>query len=163
MDAKEERFIVESLIFGQLEMNRNRTLEMIAGVSEQQADLIPQGFNNNIRWNAGHILTIQERFAFRLIGEKMDLSEELMGLFLNGTKPADWQSAPPDMAQLRKLLEEQPARIRERLQGRLDEKLTVSFKTLERLSESLVFSIGHEGLHTGYIWALKKIVARSDS
>jgi hypothetical protein len=150
---------MESIIFSQMELNRNRTLEVIAGITEEQADIVPKGFNNNIRWNIGHILTAQERMAFRLIGEPMELPEELMNLFLNGTKPADWQSAPPDLATLRELLEGQQARLRERLKGRLNEKLTVPFRDFGTLAEALIFSIGHESLHAGYIMALKRATA----
>ncbi|WP_240041243.1 DinB family protein [Paenibacillus ginsengarvi] len=152
---------METIIFRQLDMNRSRTLQFVSDVTEQQADIVPEGFNNNIRWNLGHILTVQERFAFRLLGEPMDLPEELMSLFGNGTKPADWQGAPPTLEELRKLLEEQNERFRERLTGRMDDKLQIPFRELDRLSDVLIFSIGHEALHAGYIQALKRAVAAS--
>ncbi|GGG25988.1 DinB family protein [Paenibacillus abyssi] len=150
---------MEQIVFSQIELNRSRTLALVAELSEQQADVVPPGFNNNIRWHLGHILTTQERLAFRLIPEPLDLPEELMSLFVNGTKPADWQTSPPDLPALIKLLEEQPGRIRARLQGRLEEKITVPFKDFGRLDEVLVFSIGHEATHAGYIMALKRAAA----
>jgi uncharacterized damage-inducible protein DinB len=156
--------VLESVVFDQLKRNRDRTLAVLDSVTEQQADVIPAGFNNNIRWHVGHILTTQERFALRLIGEPLGLPEELTSLFLNGTKPADWEGAspeagPPDLSTLRRLLEEQPERLCELVQGRLEEKLTVPFKELGTLGEALIFSIGHEAAHTGYIMALKKAAA----
>jgi hypothetical protein len=150
---------MENIIFKQIELNRSSTLDIAAGLNEKQADVIPHGFNNNIRWHLGHILTVQERLAFRLIQEPLDLSEELMNMFLNGTKPADWQTIPPDLQTLRKLLEEQPGKLRQRLQGRLDTKITIPFKEFNRLDEVLVYSIGHEAIHIGYMMALKKAVA----
>mgnify|MGYP001443397944 CR=1 FL=1 len=149
----------ETLIFSMLEMNRNRTLAYVDNVTEQQADVIPKGFNNNIRWHLGHILVAQERMAFRLIGEPLGLPDGLVSLFLNGTKPADWVTPPPDLATLRRLLEEQQGRIRERLTGRLAEPLAVPFKDLKRLDEALLFSMTHEANHAGFIWALKKAAA----
>ncbi|GIP39835.1 hypothetical protein J31TS4_31150 [Paenibacillus sp. J31TS4] len=149
----------DQLIFQQLKLNRSRTLEAAASVTEEEADRIPNGFNNNIRWQLGHILTTQERMAFRFIGEPLGLPEELTGLFVNGTKPADWTSAPPDLATLRRLLEEQPERIRERLQGRLQTPLTLPFKDFTALEEALVFSIGHEAMHAGFLKALHRITA----
>lgn len=149
---------MEAVIFNQIELNRSRTLEIAGELSESFADVVPHGFNNNIRWHLGHIVTTQERLAYRLIGEKLELPEELMGLFLNGTKPADWQTAPPDVPTLMGLLQNQPNRIRVRLHGRLDEPLTVPFKQLTSLKEALIFSIGHEATHAGYILALKRAV-----
>lgn len=149
----------ETLIFRMLDMNRSRTLATAENVTERQADIIPDGFNNNIRWHLGHILVTLERMAFRLIGEPLGLPDELVNMFVNGTKPADWVTPPPDLATLRRLLEEQPGRIRERLEGRLTEPLKVTFKDLTRLDEALVFGISHEATHAGFIWALKKAVA----
>jgi hypothetical protein len=150
---------MERTVFKQLELNRSRTLELLAGVTEEQAMVIPNGFNNNILWNAGHILIIQERLALRLIGEPLELSDERWSLFLNGTKPSEWQATPASLAEISKLLEEQPERLRPKLQGRFQEPLTVSFKGFELLEEALIFSIGHEATHAGYIMALKKAVA----
>lgn len=153
---------MEKLLFSQLELNRSRTLEIAAGLTEREADVIPIGFNNNIRWHLGHILTTQERLALRLIQEPLGLPEELTRLFVNGTRPADWSSAPPELPELLKLLTEQPDRLRKRLEGRLEEKLTVPFKDFSQLSEALVFSIGHEAMHAGYMMALKRAVAAQE-
>lgn len=150
---------MDALIFSQIAVNRRRTIDLVSSLSEAFADIVPEGFNNNIRWNIGHIVATQERLAFRLIGETMDLDLSFMNLFAGGTKPADWQIKPPSMETLLELLEKQPERIQERLQGRLDEKLTIPFKEFASLDEALVFSIGHEALHAGYIMALKKAVA----
>lgn len=149
---------MDSFIFSLIEQNRNQTLNVVSQVTEQQADVIPVGFNNNIRWHLGHILTIHERLAFRLIGEPLDLPDELMNLFLNGTRPADWTISPPDLQTLIQRLEEQPERIRTRLQGRLQDELTFPFKEFNRLAEVLVFSIGHEATHNGFMMALKKLL-----
>lgn len=150
---------VESIIFNQIEYSRKRTLDVASQVSEQQADIVPKGFNNSIRWNLGHILTIQERLAFELIKEKPALDQDLMGLFMKDTKPSDWQSAPPDLPTLFELLKDQPRRLQERLQGRLAEPLITPFRGVTRLDELLILTIGHEGLHAGYIMAQKRAVA----
>ncbi|MBP1154966.1 MULTISPECIES: DinB family protein [unclassified Paenibacillus] len=150
---------MEHIVFNQIELHRSRTLAIVAELSENQADVVPNGFNNNLRWHLGHILTTQERFAFLFIGAPLSLPQELMNLFLNGTKPADWQTAPPDLPSLLKLLEEQPSRIRERLQGRLAEQITIPFKDFNRLDEVLLFGTCHEAMHAGNMMALKKAVA----
>lgn len=149
---------MEQTIFSQIELNRSRTLEIVADLSTEQVNLIPNGYNNNILWHVGHILTTQERLAFRLIQDTLDLHESLMAFFLNGTKPADWQTTPPDILTLLPLLKEQSVRIKQRLQGRLDEQITLPFKDMNLLKEVLIYSIGHEALHVGYIMAMKKVV-----
>jgi|DewCreStandDraft_2_1066082.scaffolds.fasta_scaffold13470_3 hypothetical protein len=149
---------MEQIIFNQIELNRSRTLEIITNLTSEQVNVTPNGYNNNILWHVGHILTTQERLSYRLIQEPLELPESLMALFLNGTKPADWQTPPPDMSTLLPLLKEQPTRMKQRLEGRLEEQITIPFKDLKRLGEVLIFSIGHEALHVGYIMAMKKLV-----
>lgn len=151
--------LMEAIIFHQIQVARDRTLSLMEHISEQQADIVPAGFNNNLRWHIGHILTTHERLSFRLIEEQLELPEELMALFVNGTKPADWQTTPPDLSVLRKLLMEQPSRIQKRLEGRTEESLKVPFKDLNQLGEVLLFMASHEALHAGYMMALKRAVA----
>lgn len=149
---------MESIIFHQIQVARDRTLSLMEQINEEQANVIPSGFNNNLRWHIGHILTTHERLSFRLLEEKFELPEELMALFVNGTKPDDWQCTPPELPVLRKLLAEQTSRIKERMQGRIEEKLKVPFKDFDKLGEVLIFMASHEALHAGYMMALKRAV-----
>ncbi|MDF2724378.1 MAG: DinB superfamily metal-dependent hydrolase [Paenibacillus sp.] len=150
---------MEAMLFAQMEFNRNRTIELVKDLSESFIDAVPQGFNNNIRWHLGHIVTVQERLTYRLLGESMDQPDEWISKFVNGTKPADWTEAPADMPTLLQLLEAQPARQRERLQGKMNTPLVVPFRDYATLQEAFLYSIVHEGLHAGYIMALKRAVA----
>ncbi|WP_374934851.1 DinB family protein [Neobacillus driksii] len=42
-------------MFNQLESYRSYILVVLENVSREEAEVIPKGFNNNIRWNLGHI------------------------------------------------------------------------------------------------------------
>ena len=150
---------MESTLFRLLEVNRERTLELIDSTDPALLQVIPDGFNNNLHWHIGHILTTQERLAFRFIGEKLELEESLMNCFVNGTKPADWTEGVPEVSQLIPLLREQPGRIRSRLAGKLNQSITIPFKDFTTLSEVLLFSLSHEGLHQGYMMALRRAVS----
>ena len=57
-------------IFNQLDFARGGTLKSVENVTEQEADIIPEGFANSIRWNLGHIYTVHEQFAFATAGER---------------------------------------------------------------------------------------------
>lgn len=43
------------VLFNQLESYRKETLGLVESITEEKADVIPDGFNNIIRWNLGHI------------------------------------------------------------------------------------------------------------
>lgn len=151
---------MEQALFDMLEVNRGRTLEIIHSTDPSLLKIIPPGFQNHLHWHIGHILTTQERLAFRLIGEPLELEERLMSFFLNGTKPEDWTEPAPELPVLLELLQEQPARIRKRLAGKTGLPLKVPFKDFTTLGEVLLFSLSHEGLHQGYMMALRRAAAQ---
>lgn len=146
----------EELIFQQINMIRQFTLKEIEGLSEEQADQMPEGFRNTIRWNLGHIYTVQNLFISKFGGKNADTPSHYLELFAPGTKPADWQGEVPTLDELKKRLEEQPVKIKEALAGQLDEKAAEMFLSLSTIGELLNFTLYHEGLHVGTIKELKK-------
>lgn len=155
---------LKQFIFAQLKVIRNNTLNAVKEVSESQADSVPEGFNNNIRWNLGHVYLSQERFAFAFAQEPMVVPDEFTELFGRDSKPSEWKVQPPTLPVLVQLLEDQTSRIEERLSNRLDEvvanPLTMpSGLTLKTIGEYLTFSMYHEGLHVQTIKMLKKFSA----
>lgn len=152
---------MEDFLFQQLKFVRNVTLNIVQDVSESQADAIPEGFNNNIRWNLGHIYLVQEQFSFYFAQEPMKLPNGFKELFGMGSKPADWNVQPPTLPELLHMLKEQPDRIQEKLSNRLDEAVANPFTlrslTLKTIREFLNFNLYHEGGHAQTIKTLKKL------
>ena len=91
---------MESTIFHHVERVRRSTLKLAEGLDGAMLDVRPAGFNNTIRWNLGHILTVQEGLLFGRANEPMNTPEHYRELFGNGTKPADWTVEPPTLAEL---------------------------------------------------------------
>ncbi|MDQ0192831.1 DinB family protein [Paenibacillus wynnii] len=157
---------MDQLLFKQLEFVRLLTIKAVEGISEQTLDIIPEGFNNNLRWNLGHIYLVQEKLAFQLADLPMQLPESFGRLFGKGSKPAEWNEEPPTLEVLLKMLAEQPGRIQESLQNRLGEPVTEPFTissglTLNTLGESLNYTFYHEGLHFNTITLLKRFADKS--
>ncbi|SFJ61414.1 DinB family protein [Brevibacillus centrosporus] len=148
-----------SYIWDSYDLVRNITLSALNTVSEEVADVIPEGFNNNIRWNFGHILVTQDLFMY---GPSCpNLPANYAALFAPGTKPANWEGDVPSLATLAAQLEEQKARIKETFADRLDEKLSQPFQlgnkgTMNTIGELFTFSLFHEGMHMNALGALKK-------
>ncbi|MCU9614430.1 DinB family protein [Caldibacillus lycopersici] len=150
---------MEKTIFHHMDTVRGITEQTIQRIGEQIADVVPDGFNNNIRWNLGHIPVVQEALVFGTLGEKQALPEAFSEYFRPGSKPADWTSEPPTLEEIATVLSNQKLRIREALQGRLEETLPKPFTlpagiTFQTVSETLLFSCVHEGFH---IEAIKRI------
>ncbi|GGH73152.1 putative damage-inducible protein DinB [Pullulanibacillus pueri] len=152
---------MDQTVFKPLEFVRQRTINAVKDLSDKTLDTVPKGFNNNIRWNLGHVYVVQERFAFQTTGETVQIPENYLRLFSPGTKPADWNEQVPTLEELLKALEEQAQRIQETFQNRLDEQVKKPFTTgsgltLNTVGELLTFSLYHEGMHFQTISLLKR-------
>jgi hypothetical protein len=80
---------MNEFILDQLEFVRTATLSAVEGLSDTEANVVPQGFNNNILWNLGHIYLVQERI-FHFAQEPLNIPEGFAKFFGSRIKPADW-------------------------------------------------------------------------
>ena len=153
---------MKNFLFDQLEVVRGNTIKAVNGISENQANYIPEGFNNNILWNLGHIYLVQEKFAFNFIPEPMHVPDGFTELFDRGSKPSEWKLQPPTLTEMVNILEDQTKRIKKVLAERLEEVVANPFVmptglTLKTVEEFLTFSMYHEGMHVQTIRILEKL------
>jgi hypothetical protein len=154
---------MEHYIFKQLGFVRENTLSQVVGMKDEESLLIPKGFNNNIKWNLGHIYVIQEKFRFQIMGEETQLLNYFMELFGSGTKPTEWGNQElPTIHELIQLLRNQLDRIEQNLEGRLDDGIppytTSTGLTLSTVKELISFCLYHEGMHFDAIKSIKRMI-----
>ena len=155
---------MKKFIFTQLKVIRSTTLNAVKELNESQADTVPEGFNNNMRWNLGHVYLSLERFAFAFAQEPMVVPDGFLELFGRDSKPSEWKVQPPTLPALIQLLEDQTSRIEDKLNSRLDEVVSKplimpSGLILKTIAEYLTFSMYHEGMHVQTIRMLKRFSA----
>ena len=133
----------------------------VQGLTAEQMLAIPAGFDNNIAWNLGHILTVQQSLIYRLSGLPTYTTAEQNRLYRPGTSPADWP-APPDLEELIALI---PLQVTQLAQDYAEGKFTTyqEYTTslgvrLQRVEDAIGFNTFHEGLHLGTILALRNFV-----
>ncbi|MUK88060.1 DinB family protein [Ornithinibacillus sp. L9] len=144
------------VLFTQLHTYRQETLSLIDGITEQQANIIPNGFNNNIRWNLGHIYLDQYLWIQAVTKEKMTYNDKFNDWFGFGTNPGNFSEETPDLEELKKLLREQPLRIKEVYGERLEEVFEPTEMDMHTVEQVLVRTIFHEGLHASTIQSIKR-------
>ena len=156
-DLKQELFLMNEL--------RTWNQSQLTGLSVEQLTAIPQGFNNNILWNVGHLLHYQIEFTYSLSGAKSPLPEsiaEKMGAwFGNSTSPKNWTEQPDST-----LIIEHFKSIGDRLVADHAKGVFAGFKPIkpfgnlqwDTLQHALIFHLAHEGMHMASIGALKKFV-----
>ncbi|MBY0147496.1 DinB family protein [Neobacillus niacini] len=149
----------EKMIFDLFEFARNATLKVAQGITEENADIIPNGFPNSLRWQLGHIYVAVEGIVFHFSNETPNLPDGYLDLFKTGTKTTGWNITPPSIEELIPLLSEQVNRVKETFAGRLDEKIanpfTMGSLKLETIGELLSYASFHESEHTGIVKSLK--------
>jgi uncharacterized damage-inducible protein DinB len=142
-------------IIKQVELVRSITLHTVDQITDEIANIIPAGFNNNIRWNLGHILIVQDQLASQFAGIPQQLAPEYLQLFANHTSPKDWKTPVPRLKDITEQLTRQTEFIKTHLENRLQEKAVKPFKRMgyemTTIGEILSFSLHHEGMHVGVI------------
>jgi hypothetical protein len=66
---------------------RSKALELIADLSITELNKIPEGFNNNIIWNLGHLIAVQEGIFYLRGKLELTVEQEFFNSFKNGSKP----------------------------------------------------------------------------
>src|SRR5258706_11833528 len=72
---------------------RNNFLKLVDSLSIEQLNKIPEGFNNNIVWNFGHIIISQQVLCYVRAGIVPRLEDIWMKKYQKGTKPENFISA----------------------------------------------------------------------
>ena len=142
---------------------RTSIVAAVEGLSARQLHEIPAGFDNNIAWNVGHLLVVQQRLLYRPSGLPISLAEEMIPLYLPNTSPADWEAEPNAEALVAMLMPQQEQLEADYAAGRFSENgfsefTTGSGVTLSDIDGALVFNTYHEAQHFGFIQALINLV-----
>ena len=144
----------------QFDLTRNGLLDFVNKLDENIVDIQPKHFNNTLRWHTGHILVTMESLLFGFPRHSKNIPEAYQALFATGTKPADWETEAPSLAELVKYIAEQ----QERVNGLSDEffaqtlPYTLPFGDFKTYEDIFAMLLHHEAEHMGQMKAMKRIV-----
>ena len=141
--------------------NKNRAIfkTFLETFTLEELNKVPKGFNNNIIWNIAHTIVTQQLLVYNLSGLPMLLTNEMVEKYRKGTKPEqDVTLAEVDL--IKGLLFSTIEKTKEDYNNNVFEtynEYTVTTKsTLTNVDEAIDFNNFHEGIHLGYILALKR-------
>lgn len=146
------------ILFNQLESYRSYILGVADTVTAENAEFIPAGFKNNIRWNLGHIYLDQYLWIQAVTKEKDPELVPFMNWFGYGASPANFTAETPSYEELKTFLKDQPARIREAYADRLEEEFAPTEMGIHTIEQVLIRTIFHEGMHLQTILDIKKFL-----
>lgn len=148
-------------LFESIAQARRNFTNLIDSLSVEQLNEIPKGFNNNVIWNYGHIISATESLCYALSGNTPNLDESLRKGFAKGTKPEKYYSST-EISELKKLSVD----LLKKLEMDYNSGLFKTFSPyptsfgleLKSIEEALQFLPVHEGLHYGYAMAQRKVL-----
>ncbi|MFK8160899.1 MAG: DinB family protein [Lewinella sp.] len=126
-----------------------------------QLNSIPAGFNNNLLWNAGHVIATMELLTYGLAGLPLPSDKEFINRYRKGSKPE-----PPCPDGDYGLIGEGLTQSADRLVADLETLDFSNFKeyttsygvTLSNIGDALTFNNMHEAMHLGTMVAFKRLV-----
>jgi hypothetical protein len=126
----------------------------------EDLNTIPQGYNNNMIWNIGHILVTQQLLAYKLSGLPMMISETLISKYMKETKPNGFVSQN-EVDEIKSLLLSTIEKTKEDFKNNLftnfkEYTVSTTGNTLTNIDEAFQFILFHEGIHLGYVMALSR-------
>ena len=140
---------------------KNRTLleSFIENHSLEELNKVPEGFNNNIIWNIAHTIVTQQLLVYNLSGLPMVVSDEMVATYRKGTK-AESNLSQTEVDTIKRVLFSTIEKTKEDYENKIFQsynQYTVTTKsTLSNVEEAIEFNNFHEGIHLGYIFALRK-------
>lgn len=147
--------------FDILRQSRKNLIALLEPYTLEQLNEIPSGFNNNLIWNFGHVLVSQQLLCYGLSGLQPIAPERVIEKFRKGTEP-DNPVSHDEYEELKILAGETIDSLeRDYQQGLFKEYSAYQSHfgvVIGSIEDAIVFNTAHEGLHMGYIMAMRKLI-----
>ena len=145
--------------FSILNITRDNIKSSISGLSLEELNKVPTGFNNNIIWNVGHMVATQQLLCYKLSGLEMNLSDDFIDQYKKGSS-VSIDVTQEEVEYIIEQLEKLPSLLESDYTNgtfKSYNSYTTSYNfTIGSIEEAIQFNNVHEGVHFGYIMAMKK-------
>lgn len=138
-------------------------LENLKELTSEQYNKIPEGFNNNIIWNLGHMVAAQQGICYLRAGLTPRVDEGFINSFKSGTKPERIFS-DAEIENIKSLLFNTLDQLKQdysnNIFGGYAAWVTRYSIEMASIDDAIAFLPFHEGLHLGCATALKRLVKK---
>jgi len=127
----------------------------------EQVNNIPQGYSNNMLWNAGHVISAQQGLTYGLSGLQWTAPKEIVKAYRKGTVPDGINSE-----ERVELVKSELITSIDKLESDYNEGIFTDFQPynvmlgpeLTSIEQAITFLQFHEGLHLGVLMSIRKLV-----
>lgn len=141
-----------------LRATRQNILKILKQFSLEQMNKIPKGFNNNLIWNAGHVVVTQQLLCYRLGGVAVNVSEEMIAKYKKGSKPVDAVNEEEKdliISLLNSTVDGIEADLKSKDFSAYKAYPTSYGVTLNSVDDAIAFNLAHEAMHLGTMISLR--------
>lgn len=144
-----------------LRQTRKNQLSIIENYDYDQLNLIPEGFNNNLIWNLGHVVITQQLLCYKLSGNRLKIDSTLVDKYRKGSKP-EGPVSKEEIQQIKDYVlatvDQMEADFKAGLFQQYNTYSTSYGITLNSIEDAINFNNSHEAMHLGTMMALCKLV-----
>lgn len=134
-------------------------IDFVSDLTIDELNEVPKGFNNNIAWNLAHLVATQQLLVYRNSNQTPLVNDAFIDSYKPGTRPEAFMDEAL-MNDVRRMLIEHV----DRSESDYNAGLFKTYNTfqnrygigVEKVEDVLAMLDMHEGLHLGYIMALKR-------
>jgi hypothetical protein len=142
---------------------RKYIIDFVKDLSLEKLNMVPHGFNNNILWNMGHLVAAQQTICYTKGGLRASIPEHLYANYKPGTKPERFFDNNEE-DQVKELI----ITSLDSLEKDYTDNYFLQFSGwtnrygifLKDIDDAINYMQFHEGLHTGVIMSIKKLVQK---
>jgi hypothetical protein len=144
-----------------LRQTRQNYLSILETLTTEQLLTIPAGFKNNILWNLGHTIVVQNLLTYGRADLAIPLEVELIEKYRKGSHPTK-HAADSEVEAIKALLTSSVNQLESDLAAGIFKSFntypTSYGLTLNSIEDAINFNNAHEALHLGYVMAMRKLV-----
>ncbi len=141
--------------------NRKILNSIIEKFSLEELNKVPDGFKNNLIWNIAHVIVTQQLLIYNLSGLPMLTSDAMVVTYRKGSK-VERDLSQDEINEIKELLFTSVEKLKTDYEAGYFKTYTAyttsTNSTMTNVEEAIAFNNFHEGIHLGYILALKKSI-----
>jgi hypothetical protein len=137
-------------------------LDQVKDLTTEQLNKIPDGFVNNIIWHLGHMISSQQGLCYTRSGVPITVDDNYYTPYRPGTIPVNFVDTA-EVAVIKELM----ISTLDQLDNDLSNAIFITYDgfesrygiLLDNITVAVDFVCYHEGLHAGFVMALKRAVS----